>query len=102
MDLDDANCRFRFLIRDHDTTFTAAFDAVFTASTSPSSGQPMRVPRATAIGGRFVGTIRREVLEPDTDTKGNLMSPRSASKRRQALLVRLPLVVAQESCSVRC
>src|SRR5512132_3788610 len=31
MDLDDAGRRFRLLIRDRDSTVTAAFDAVFTA-----------------------------------------------------------------------
>jgi putative transposase len=64
MDLDDAGRRgFRFLIRDRDTKFTAAFDTVFTATDVRIIRTPVQAPRANAIAERFVGTIRRELLD---------------------------------------
>ena len=63
VELGDGADRFRFLIRDRDSKFTTAFDAVFTGADIRIIRTPVRAPRANAIAERFIGTLRRECLD---------------------------------------
>jgi putative transposase len=62
MNLDEQAEGLKFLIRDRDAKFTAAFDAVFTAVAVRIIRTPVRAPRANAIAERWIASARRECL----------------------------------------
>jgi len=49
MDLDDAGTKAKFLIRDRDAPFSAAFDAVFSAADIEVIRTGIRAPRQNSI-----------------------------------------------------
>jgi putative transposase len=63
MDLGDRVTQFRFLVRDRDRKFTNMFDAVFTSEGIGILRTPGRAPQANAIAERWIGTVRRELLD---------------------------------------
>jgi putative transposase len=63
MGLADRIGQFKFLIRDRDAKYTDAFDAVFASKGIRILRTPVRAPRANAVAERWVGTVRREVLD---------------------------------------
>jgi transposase len=63
MDLGDRAAQFKFLIRDRDSKFTNVFDAVFASEGIRILRTPVLAPRANAIAERWIGTLRRELLD---------------------------------------
>jgi putative transposase len=63
LDLGDRAGGFRFLIRDRDRKFTALFDEVFTTEGIRVVLTAPQAPRMNAIMERWVGSVRRELLD---------------------------------------
>jgi hypothetical protein len=63
MNFEDRADSFKFLIRDRDAKFTAAFDAVLTAAGIRIIKTPVQAPRADAIAERWIASARRECLD---------------------------------------
>ena len=63
MDLEDAGSRAKFMIRDRDSKFTDAFNAVLNDAGLQVVLSGVRLPRMNSIMERWVGTCRRELLD---------------------------------------
>jgi putative transposase len=63
MNLEDQAGGLKFLIRDRDAKFSAAFDAVFIAAGARVIKTPVRASRANAIAERWIASARRGCLD---------------------------------------
>jgi putative transposase len=63
MDLEERAGSFKFIIRDRDSKFTALFDEVFRAEGIRIVLTAPQAPRMNAIMERWVGSVRREILD---------------------------------------
>jgi transposase len=72
--LAEDSAKAKFLIRDRDTKFTAAFDGVFEADGVTIVQTPVQAPNANAFAERWVRTVREDCLDwllitgPDTSS----------------------------------
>jgi transposase InsO family protein len=63
MDLEDAGCRARYLIRDRDGKFPALLDGILAEAGIQSVLTGIRMPRMNSIMERWVQSCRRELLD---------------------------------------
>jgi transposase InsO family protein len=63
MDLEEAGCRARWLIRDRDGKYPGLFDTVLAEAGIKVVPTGVRMPRMNAITERWVHTCRRELLD---------------------------------------
>ena len=89
MDLEDAGCRARFLIRDRDGKFPELFDAILADAGIEVVLSGVQMPRMNSIMERWVQTCRRELL--DRIAGGHCSVPSAiASRCPQPACVRRP------------
>ncbi len=63
MDVEDAGCRARYLIRDRDGKFAEMFDAVLADAGIKVVLSGAQMPRMNSIMERWIQTCRRELLD---------------------------------------
>jgi putative transposase len=63
MNLEDRADGMKFLIRDRDAKFTAAFDPVFAGAGLRIIKSPVQAPRVNAIAGRWIASAGRDCLD---------------------------------------
>ena len=63
MDLDETRTRVKFVLRDRDASFTAAFDAVFQAAGVRIVRSAVQAPRMNSVMERWIGSCRHELLD---------------------------------------
>jgi hypothetical protein len=84
MDLGDRAAQFKFLIRDRDSKFTDVFDAVFASEGIRILRTSVLAPRANAIAERWIGTLRRELLDRILILNGAISNTYWPSTRRSS------------------
>jgi putative transposase len=82
MDLGDRAAQFKFLIRDRDSKFTDVFDAVFASEGIRILRTSVLATRANAIAERWIGTLRRELLDRILILNGAISNTYWPSTRR--------------------
>jgi hypothetical protein len=75
MDLSDRLTIVKFLLRDRDSRFTAAFDAVFAADSIRILTSPPQAPRANAICEQIIGTLAPRTTRQDPDRQRTPPTP---------------------------
>jgi putative transposase len=61
--LEEEGRRFRFLVRDRDTNFTAGFDQICASIGVEAIRTPIRSPKANGFAERWVRTVREDCLD---------------------------------------